>query len=179
MQEPDPATIRAAAAGDRRAFEALVREHQAVVVRFLRHLVGDSHAEDVAQETFLRVHLRLGTFRFGSRFSTWLLQIARNAAVDELRGRARRARLVALAPPPAPSSSPVARAELHAALASLSPTLVEALVLVEVFGLAYADASVVLGVPVGTVKSRVFEARRKLHEWATSGEGDDVRKVRR
>lgn len=171
VQEPDPATIRAAAAGDVRAFESLVREHQATVVRFLRHLVGDDAlADDVAQETFIRVHRRLGTFRFRSRFTTWLLQIARNAAVDELRSRARRERLALAAPAPAPPSAPDARAELRAALASLSPTVVEALVLVEVFGLPYAEVGGVLGVPTGTVKSRVFQARRKLHEWHAADE---------
>ena len=170
MHEPDPATIRAAAAGDLGAFEVLVREHQATVIRFVRHLVGDAHADDVAQETFIRVHRRLGSFAFRSRFTTWLLQVARNAAVDELRGRARRERLALAAPLPAPPSSPDDRAELHAALASLSPTIVEALVLVEVFGYGYEDAGKLLGVPTGTVKSRVFQARRKLHEWGEAAE---------
>jgi RNA polymerase sigma-70 factor (ECF subfamily) len=174
VQEPDPATIRAAAAGDRRAFESLVREHQTTVVRFVRHLVGDAYAEDVAQETFIRVHRRLGTYAYRSRFTTWLLQIARNAAIDELRGRARRERLTLVAPPPAPPSSPDVRAELHAALASLSPTIVEALVLVEVFGYGYEDVGKVLGVPTGTVKSRVFQARRKLHEWGAASDAAGV-----
>ena len=174
MHEPDPATIRAAAAGDLRAFESLVREHQATVIRFVRHLVGDAHADDVAQETFIRVHRRLDTFRFKSRFTTWLLQIARNAAVDHLRARARRERLALVAPEPAPPSSPDARAELRAALASLSPTIVEALVLVEVFGYGYDDAGKLLGVPTGTVKSRVFQARRKLHEWGATGDAAGV-----
>ncbi len=169
VQEPDPATIRAAASGDRRAFESLVREHQATVLRFVRPIVGDAHADDVAQETFLRVHKRIGGFAFRSRFSTWLLQIARNAAVDELRGRARRERLALAAPLPSPPSAPDARAELRAALASLSPLVVEALGHVEVFGLPYAEAAEVLGVPVGTVTSRVFQARRKLHEWHAAG----------
>ena len=173
VQEPDPAMIRAAAAGDLRAFESLVREHQATVVRFVRHLVGDdATAEDIAQETFIRVHRRIGTFKFRSRFTTWLLQIARNAAVDELRGRARRERLALVAPPSAPPSSPDARAELRAALASLSPTIVEALVLVEVFGCRYEDVGEVLGVPTGTVKSRVFQARRKLHEWRAAADAE-------
>lgn len=170
MHEPDPATIRAAAAGDRRAFELLVREHQGTVIRFVRHLVGDACAEDVAQETFIRVHRRLGTYAYRSRFTTWLLQIARNAAIDELRGRTRRERLTLLAPPSAPPPSPDVRAELHAALASLSPTIVEALVLVEVFGYGYDDVGKVLGVPTGTVKSRVFQARRKLHEWGAASD---------
>ena len=79
-----------------------------------------------------------------------------------------------VAPEPSPPSSPDARAELHAALASLSPTIVEALVLVEVFGYGYDDAGKLLGVPTGTVKSRVFQARRKLHEWGAAGDAAGV-----
>lgn len=171
LEEPDPRTIRAAADGDVAAFDALVRAHQAPVFRFVRHLVGDDAvADDVTQETFIRVFQRLRTFAFKARFSTWLLQIARNAAIDELRGRERRTRLAAVAPPPSPPPSPDARAELRAALASLSPTVLEALVLVEVFGLTYAETAEVLGVPVGTAKSRVFHARNRLHEWNAAGQ---------
>jgi len=69
MEEPDPATVRAAAAGDVDAFVGLVRVHQAPVWRFLRHLVGDDAlAEDLTQETFLRVHQRLRSFDGRSRF---------------------------------------------------------------------------------------------------------------
>jgi RNA polymerase sigma factor (sigma-70 family) len=173
VEEPDPRTIRAAASGDAAAFDALVRSHQAAVFRFARHLLGDAAlAEDVTQETFVRVYQRLRTFRFRSRFSTWLLQIARNVAVDELRRRQRRARLAAVAPPPAPPPSPDARAELRAALGSLPPTMLEALVLVEVFGMSYAETAEVLTIPVGTAKSRVYHARLRLHEWQAGA--DDV-----
>jgi RNA polymerase sigma-70 factor (ECF subfamily) len=173
MEEPDPRTIRAAAGGDAAAFDALVRANQVPVYRFARHLLGDATlAEDVTQETFLRVYRRLRTFQFRSRFSTWVFQIARNVALDELRGQERRARLAAVALPPSPPSAPDARAELRAALASLPAAPREALVLVEVFGLSYAEVAEVLGVPVGTAKSRVFHARVRLHEWRASDGGD-------
>jgi RNA polymerase sigma-70 factor (ECF subfamily) len=166
VEEPEPRTIRAAAGGDLAAFESLVRAYQAQVFRFVRHLVGEAGlAEDITQETFLRVYRRLGSFRFQSKFSTWLFQVARNAATDELRRRQRRARLAEVAPAPDPPSAPDARAELRAALADLPPALRESLVLVEVFGFPYRDVADVLGVPVGTVKSRVFHARQRLHVW--------------
>src|SRR5262249_6791050 len=80
VEEPEPATLRRAAAGDRAAFELLVRTYQVHVWRYLRHLLGDAQlAEDVTQETFLRVYLRLGTFKATSRFSTWVFQVAHNA----------------------------------------------------------------------------------------------------
>ncbi|HEY6415185.1 MAG TPA: sigma factor, partial [Acidimicrobiales bacterium] len=70
MEEPEPALIRAAGAGDLAAFEQLVRAYQEPVWRFLRRLLGDAGvAEDVAQETFLRVFRRLPTFTFEARFS--------------------------------------------------------------------------------------------------------------
>src|ERR671918_1390015 len=95
VEEPEPALVRAAAAGDLAAFEQLVRAYQQRIWRFLRRLLGDAAAaEDVAQETFLRVYRRLPTYSFESKFSTWVFQIARNAGIDEVRSRDRRARLV-------------------------------------------------------------------------------------
>jgi RNA polymerase sigma factor (sigma-70 family) len=176
VHEPDPALIRAAAAGDLAAFEQIVRDHQQHVWRFLRRLLGDdAQAEDVAQETFLRVYRRLPTFAFHARFSTWIFQVARNAGIDELRARQRRERLVDTVPPPpmATSGPGEARVEIEAALASLPVDLREALVLVEVLGLRYAEVAAVLDVPVGTVKSRVFAARMRLAQWARAGEGGE------
>jgi RNA polymerase sigma-70 factor, ECF subfamily len=172
VDEPEPAVIRAAAAGDLGAFEQLVRAYQQHVWRFLRRLLGDAaSAEDVAQETFLRVFRRLPTFTFDAKFSTWVFQIARNAGIDELRSRQRRARLASLVPPPdTPPTAPEARAEAEAALASLPVELREAVVLVEVLGLRYREVARVLGVPEGTVKSRVFGARSRLHRWSTADE---------
>jgi RNA polymerase sigma-70 factor, ECF subfamily len=172
MEEPEPALIRAAAAGDLGAFERLVRAYQEPVWRFLRRLLGDAGvAEDVAQETFLRVFRRLPTFTFEAKFSTWVFQIARNAGVDELRSRRRRIRLASLARPPTPAvGMPEARAEVDAALASLPVDLREAILLIEVLGLRYREVARVLGVPEGTVKSRVFSARSRLHRWSTADE---------
>ncbi len=154
------------------AFEQLVRAYQQHVWRFLRRLLGDATvAEDVAQETFLRVFRRLPTFTFEAKFSTWVFQVARNAGIDELRSRGRRKRLASVLPPPGPSTAPPeARAEIEAALASLPVDLREAVVLVEVLGLRYHEVARVLGVPEGTVKSRMFSARSRLHRWSTADE---------
>jgi RNA polymerase sigma-70 factor (ECF subfamily) len=167
-------------AGDLTAFEQVVRQHQQSVWRFLRRLLGDAAAaEDVTQETFLRVHRRLPSYGFRSSFTSWVFQIARNAGIDELRARARRDRLApALAGaagvvPAATGRTGEARAEIDAALATLTVDLREALLLVEVLGLPYAEAASVLAVPVGTVKSRVFTARLRLAAWARAGEDDD------
>jgi RNA polymerase sigma-70 factor, ECF subfamily len=184
VQETDPELIRAAAAGDLAAFERIVRLHQQQVWRFLRRLLGDgAAAEDVTQETFLRVYRRLPSFTFQSSFSTWLFQVARNAGIDELRARRRRSRLpAALTPAAGTSDGPAqARAELDAALATLPIELRETLLLVEVLGMRYHEAATVMRVPEGTVKSRMHAARRRLVRWAqpdesgtTTGAGREV-----
>lgn len=169
MHEPDPLTVRRAADGDAAAFESLVRAYAAPMQRYLHHLVGDAHAaEELAQEAYLRAYRRLHTFRHDARFSTWLFRIARNAAFDARRGDQRRARreqrAAAAAPAFVPDQAPLG-VELNAALAALSRPLRDAMVTVEVLGYGYRDAAEVLGVPEGTVKSRVFTARRQLVAW--------------
>ena len=174
MDEPDPRVIRAAAAGDDAAFTALMRASQAHVWRFLRHLLGDDDlAADVTQETFVRVHRAMDRFQHQARFSTWLFRIARNAAIDEQRRGARRRRLQDAIARPRPAPDASLGTEVRAALAALSPRLREAFVLVEVFGQPYQEAADVLGVPVGTVKSRVFRARVELVDWFDAGAGTE------
>lgn len=170
MEEPEPQLIRAAASGDQAAFAQLVRAYQAQVWRFLRHLLGDpALAEDVTQETFIRVYLKLKTFHFRSKFSTWVFSVARNAGIDAIRSRDRRARLVEGAKIFHHASAPPDRAiEIEIAIATLSPKLREAFLLVEVMGLRYREVAEVLHIPEGTAKSRVFHAREQLVAWMQS-----------
>lgn len=166
MQEPEPEVVRAAADGDLDAFEVLVRTYQEPVWRFLRGMVRDpALAEDLAQDTFLRAFDRLRTFRFRSRFSSWLFQIARNLAIDALRQRERRGLLPArLGADPTPPD-PELRAEVETAVGGLSDKLREALLLVEVMGFTCREAGQILGIAEGTVKSRLFHARARLVAW--------------
>jgi RNA polymerase sigma-70 factor (ECF subfamily) len=171
--EPDPVTIRRAAEGDVDAFEVLVRQYQDPLLRFLCREVGDrSLAEDLAQETFLRAFRRMRSFRFEAKFSTWLFQIAHNAAVDAHRAAGRRARTLRSLPPVSGTVGDRggASAELDAALAALRPIERSALLAVEVLGFTYRDAATMLGVAEGTVKRRVFDARRRLVDWAIASE---------
>ena len=173
VEEPDPVTVRAAMAGDLGAFEDLVRLYQLPVWRFLRHLLGDAElAEDVAQETFLRLFQRLPSYRFESRLSTWILQVARNAGIDALRARDRRTRNLRRVPPtPTSVGGDVGLGhELASAVATLSPKRREVLLLIEVLGFSHREVAEVLGLPLGTVKSRVFEARRDVTRWFAEGD---------
>jgi RNA polymerase sigma-70 factor (ECF subfamily) len=155
--------VQRARRGDLVAFEDLVREFQADAFRFAWHLTRDRQlAEDVTQEAFLRAFRFLGGFRGDRKFGSWLFSIVRNCAMDALR-RARRPE----SPwdertTPRSVADPSARVELAAALRSVSSEHREAFLLVEVFGLSYQETADVLGVAVGTVKSRMFRARQAL-----------------
>ncbi len=167
MREPEPATIAEAAAGDRAAFVALVHLYQDPVWRFLTRLVGDPGlAEDLTQETFVKVHGALGSFGGRSRFSTWVFGIARNTGIDAMRKRDRRPQIVG---PPSADLAQVGAlghaTEIQAAIASLSTDHREALLLIEVLGLTYREVASLTDTAEGTIKSRVHHARRQLHLW--------------
>jgi RNA polymerase sigma-70 factor (ECF subfamily) len=161
MRDPDPRTVQQARAGDLHAFEELVRLYQAEVFRFAWHLTRDrTLAEDVTQDTFLRAFRFIHGYRGAQRFGSWLFAIARNCSMDALRKRGTVAEQDGREARATPDAS--TRAELDAALAAVSAEHRDAFLLVEVFGLSYQEAADVLGVAVGTVKSRMFRARRAL-----------------
>jgi RNA polymerase sigma-70 factor (ECF subfamily) len=154
--------VQRARRGDPLAFEELVRLYQADAFRFAWHLTRDrALAEDVTQEAFLRTFRFLGGFRGDRKFGSWLFSIVRNCAMDALR-RQRRAQPWDEESMPRAVADPSARAELDAALSTISAEHRETFLLVEVFGLSYQETADVQGVAVGTVKSRMFRAREAL-----------------
>lgn len=171
------AVVAAAAAGDRAAFETLVRSYQGRVWRYVLHIVSDRElAEDVTQDTFVRVHRKLHTLQDPDRFAAWLLTTARHAAFDLLRKRRRRP--LTLAPADAiertaASVDPHLESDVADAVAALDPPLREALVLVGILGFTYDEAGQSLGIPAGTVKSRVFRARTLLIDVLRPSQGAD------
>ena len=91
MDESDERLMLRFKAGDARAFEVLVRRHRTPVFSFLVRLTGDrGRAEDLCQETFLKVVKASAGWEERARFTTWLFSIARNLAVDESRRQASR-----------------------------------------------------------------------------------------
>ena len=162
MNDPDPRTLARAREGDLGAFEDLVRQYQGDLWRFAYHFTRDrTLADDVTQDAFLRAFRFLGSFRGDSKFSSWLFRIARNCAMDQLRARKTTLERESRAPL-GPTSDPQARVELHAALDAVTPEHREPFLLIEVFGLSYQEAADVLGVRVGTIKSRMHRARRAM-----------------
>jgi RNA polymerase sigma-70 factor (ECF subfamily) len=162
VNDPDPRTLARARGGDLGAFEDLVRAYQGDVWRFAYHFTRDrTLADDATQEAFLRAFRFLGGFRGDSRFTSWLFKIARNCAMDQLRTRSATIEREARAPL-GPNLDPQTRVELRAALEAVGPEHREPFLLVEVFGLSYQEAADVLGVRVGTIKSRMHRARRAM-----------------
>lgn len=161
MNDPDPRTLSRAREGDLGAFEDLVRAYQADLWRFAYHFTRDrALADDVTQEAFLRAFRFLRTFRGDSKFTSWLFRIARNCAMDAI--RARTALLEREPPPVARPSDAETRVELQAALSAVSEEHRQPFLLIEVFGMSYREAADVLGVRVGTVKSRMHRARKAM-----------------
>lgn len=170
----EAAALARARAGELAAFGALVRRHQARVFRFLlRMLDAREEAMELTQDVFVKAWQALPDWRPEAAFSTWLLQIARNAALDQLRRR----RVVRFAPleeglevaddapgPEARYASRQRQALLERALRQLAAEHREILLLREVEGLAYGELAGVLGIAEGTVKSRLARARAALLE---------------
>lgn len=158
-------TIDKAKQGDVSAMEDLVREHYPTVYRFCARRLGCDIARDIAQETFIAATRSIRKFNEKSAFTTWLLSIANNMC----RNAARRKRLEMTSPDGwlnassiSPESSIVDRETLRRALHNLTPEQREAVLLHEIEGLSYSEAAQVLGVPEGTVKSRLHFAFLKL-----------------
>jgi RNA polymerase sigma-70 factor, ECF subfamily len=167
VDEPDPQVVAAARTGSLGAFEQLVRRYQGDAWRLAYHLLHDhSLADDVTQEAFVRVFRFLPRYRGDSKFSTWLFSIVRNCAMDEMRRLGRRglATRRALVGESIVTSDPGVRLEVKEALAGLPLDLLEPVVMIDMFGLSYREAGRVLGIPEGTVKSRVHRARSMLAE---------------
>ncbi|MET9854833.1 sigma-70 family RNA polymerase sigma factor [Streptomyces sp. NPDC006450] len=171
---PDEAvTLLALAArdGDPLAVDQFVRALHRDVRRYVAYLSADPQsAEDLTQETFLRALGSLHRFEGRSSARTWLLSIARRTVVDSLRHKAARPKIAdrddwqAAAEQSQPRGVPgfedgVALAEL---LAAIPAERREVFVLTQLMGLPYAEAALMLGCPIGTVRSRVARARSSL-----------------
>lgn len=176
----DLALVRRVQRGDKRAFDLLVSKYQLRLAKLVGRLVSDrSEAQDVVQEAFIKAYRALPNFRGDSAFYTWLYRIAVNAAKNHLVARSRRppaddvditdgeveeAGVVVadLATPESYAARDQLQAALGRALAELPEDLRTALTLCEMEGLSYDDIARVLDCPIGTVRSRIFRARRAL-----------------
>lgn len=175
--DPDRELVDRAREGSQEAFADLVRRYQVRIFNLARVSTrNDADAEDVAQEIFVRVYRGLRTFRGDSAFRTWLYRIAVNvtrtqAGRPSLFGRFRRVEpedvggadpLEALPGADAVEDSVAYRDAIDHALGRLTPDLRMAVTLRDIEGLEYREIAEVLGVPIGTVMSRISRGREKL-----------------
>ena len=154
---------------DHNAFSELVRRYQSPVRGFLMKMTnGDGHsADDLAQEAFVKVWKKLGSFRSEGKFSTWLFGIAHNEWRMSIRGRKEVAiEEVADQPPEAEQPDDAAasrlRLDLAEAMKTLTPAERAAIVLCCQNGLSHEEASQALECPLGTVKTNVLRGKEKL-----------------
>lgn len=173
------------ATGDRSLYETLIRRYEREIYSYLRRYIGDSElAEDAFQGTFLQVHLKCHQFDSDRRFRPWLYAIATNQAIDVQR-RNKRHRMVSLDSTAATqrdgsgggwseklvgdSVDPLDAATdqensrwIHESVESLGESMQQVVQLVYYQGMKYREAADVLGIPVGTVKSRLHAAVQRL-----------------
>jgi len=168
----DIAMVERYVAGDLDAFDDLVRRHQDRVFAVCLRMLRDRDAAlDAMQDTFVMLFRKADRYKAEAAFSTWLYRVTVNVCYDHLRRRRRRP----IDPLPDTTELPDTRTEdayaavevrpaIEEALAGVSVEFRAAVVLVDLQGLSLETAADVLGVPIGTVKSRVFRGRRMLAE---------------
>jgi RNA polymerase sigma-70 factor (ECF subfamily) len=180
---PDTETLAArAAAGDAAALDLLLRRIGPEVLRRCgRFLPNRQDAEEAAQDALLQVARRIHGFEGRSRFSTWLYVVVANAARQTYRDLKRRAGEQPLSPAendrPDPRTTSViagSRVDLLEALEYLErtrPLLVTPLVYRDICELGYEEIAERLDLPLGTVKSRLYEGRRQVQQWLIASDG--------
>ena len=188
MADPDDnELVLRIAAGDHEAFRSIVERHQARVfylgLRFLRSM---EDAQDYAQEVFLRVYRKIDSFRGQVPFSAWLYRLAFNLAVNGYHVSRRRLAeascdgLAVVAREPTPEARLLeaeTSEEVRRVLARL-PEAYNIVIRMHFFdGMSYPEISRATGLPVNTIKSHVFRAKRMLRKHLAEGEGQEPKEV--
>lgn len=182
MERDDATLLTAHMAGDGMAFAELLNRYAAPVLGYLVRMTGSrEQAEDLFQETFLRVHSKADTFRPGAPFKPWLYTIATRLTIDWTRRRGREAAVIepncpcddvsverhheALASTPDPSEAAAdteQREEVRRAVDSLPPRQRATLLLAYYEGLTYSEVAGIMNCSVGTVKTQMSRALERL-----------------
>lgn len=180
--ELDQALVERVQAGDKRAFDLLVRKYQHKIVSVVTRYVSDwAEAQDVAQESFIRAYRAIGAFRGDSQFYTWMYKIAINTAKNYLVSQGRRPPIGDVAVEDAVQLENATRLRdgatperelmrqeieqtVFATVEQLPEELRTAITLREVDGLSYEEIAEAMNCPIGTVRSRIFRAREAIDE---------------
>lgn len=176
----DPELVATAANGVEGSFEELVRRYQRPIAAYVYRVVGDYESSlDLTQEIFIKVYSSLSRYRSEFKFSTWIYKIAHNAAVDHLRRNAGRERSLCQGlendqyelpiesgklSPEQESERRERRLEIESVVHSLPLAYRELIVLRHSQDLTYEEIVEVTGLPLGTVKNRLFRAREMMRQ---------------
>ena len=179
-REQEAMIVRKVLQGDVNAFEKLVTEYERAVYAIAQRMTGNAEdAADMTQETFIKAYNSLSSFRGDSKFSVWLYRIANNVCLDFLRSRSRKPTVSLSAEdddgeetqldiadesqsPELLLENALTRDAVRRGLDSLPPDYKQILLLREIQGLSYEEIAAALGIESGTVKSRIFRARKRL-----------------
>jgi RNA polymerase sigma-70 factor (ECF subfamily) len=184
-QDSDEALAERAARGDRRALDELLRRHTSLVHAVCRRVLGNpDDALDATQEALVSIARKVGSFDGRSRFSTWCYRVATNAALDEARRRNRRPLPSDALPDRAATGAVIDdgvsdRLDIDTALAQLTPDYRAAVALRDLVGMDYAEIGDVLGIPPGTVRSRIARGRAALADLLGNREAPSDHQTRR
>jgi RNA polymerase sigma-70 factor (ECF subfamily) len=182
-READTEMLKAVLDGDNTAYRGLVEKYQGRVYSMVYGMIRNREdARDIAQEAFIKAFRNLGTFRLESSFYTWLYRIAMNLAIDHTRKRKRREAsgfdeqiasrdddggIAEIHHEDSPRRQ-LERKQLFATIMEAMDKLPEdqkqVILLRELEGLSYKEIADVMGIPEGTVMSRLFYARKKLQK---------------
>jgi RNA polymerase sigma-70 factor, ECF subfamily len=169
---PEIDLIQRVVDGQREAFDEIMRSHEDRVFSVCLRIMSDrDRALDATQETFLTVFRKAGQFKGNSALGTWIYRIAVNTCYDQLR-KAKRRRTDPMPDhmdPVDPSAEDAVEAaglrpEIQEALAAVPTDFRTAVILSDIEGMSFPEVAAVLGIPIGTVKSRIFRGRRILAE---------------
>ena len=175
-QADERVIIRRVLQGAKEEFRHLVQAYQEQVYHMILRQVGDAAiARDLTQEAFVKAYVGLSTFQFGSAFSTWLVRIALNVTNNYFSSRGFKERMHSVSMDSLSEDSrqgmeardgvdELSIRQLQRALGTLPPKHREVLVLCALEQKSYADAAVALGIPVGTVRSRLNKARHLVRK---------------
>ncbi len=167
----DPILVTRARDGDAQALAALIERHQPKVERLTRHILRDpDDASDAAQEALAKVCVRLGQYRGGAQFSTWLHRLVVNTCLDAAERRKARTHeplaehLQSEDDPVREAGNAELRRELCDALAGVSPQQAQVVLLKDALGYSFEEISTAAGMPVGTAKCHAHRGRARLSE---------------
>jgi RNA polymerase sigma-70 factor (ECF subfamily) len=171
--QPDRMLIESVAGGDKQALEQLFARHSARIYRFVLRITGNAAlSEDIVSEVFLEIWRRPGRFEGKAQVSTWMFAIARNKALQALRSLWQKpydedgaAEVVDSADDPESAVHEKSRSiVLRKCLSRLSPIQREIVELVYYHEKSVAEVAQIVGIPTGTVKTRMFRARSRIAE---------------